>query len=174
MEDIRTNFPRILFSAKMQLPRIRSREHSDAIGSIITQLLPDSIHRDQINVSVFKPEWIVVVVKKRAGMSAVPIGQYFLSPFSAPSLKVKTTDEVILPLVPEVKLNVESKPEPQTDNHKELGMKLFLSTSCKCLFPYVGFLHIDQLPVPKGLVFEFIAKQNSCAVKKRETTRTKT
>ena len=140
------------------------------------QLLPDSIHRDQINVSVFKPDWIVVVVKKRAGMSAVPIGQYFLSPYSAPSLKAKTTDEVILPVVPEVKLIVESKPEPEpeTDDHKELGMKLFLSTYCKRLFPNVGFLHIDQLPTPKGLVFEFIAKQNGCAVKKRETTRTKT
>lgn len=82
-----------------------------------------------MNISVFKPDWIVVVVKKRAGMSSVPIGQYFLSPFSAPSLRGKTTDEVILPVVPEVKLVVESKPEPQTDDHKELGMKLFLSTN---------------------------------------------
>lgn len=110
-----------------------------------------TIHRDQINVSVFKPDWIVVVVKKRAGLSSVPIGQYFLSPFSAPSMKVKTTDEVLLPVVPEVKL-VESKSEHLKEDQEELG-----------------FLHIDQLPMPKGLVFEFIAKQNGCAVKKRET-----
>ena len=66
-------------------------------------------------------------MKKKAGMSSVPIGQYFLSPFSAPSQKLKTTDEVILPVVPEVKL-VKPQPEQQADDHKELGMKLMLSS----------------------------------------------
>lgn len=83
----------------------------------------DSIHRDQTNVSVFKPDWIVLVVKKKTGLSSVPIGQHFLSPFTAPSLKAKTTDEVILPVVPEVKL-AESQPEHQTDDRKEPGTKL--------------------------------------------------
>lgn len=73
-----------------------------------------------MNISVFKPDWIVVIVKKRAGLSSVPIGQYFLPPFTAPS-RAKTTDEVILPVVPEVHL-VKPEPEQQTDSHKELGI----------------------------------------------------
>lgn len=133
------NILQILFSAKTQLPRTRSREYFMIVPcfahhiSITTQLLPDSIHRDQINVSVFKPEWIVVVVKKKAGMSSVPIGQYFLSPFSAPSLKVKTTDEVMLPIVPEVKL-VESQPEHQTEEQKESGTSYSVSKCVNCNF----------------------------------------
>ena len=63
-----------------------------------------------------------MVVKKKGSMSSVPIGQYFLSPFSAPQ-KLKNTDEVILPVVPEVQL-VKPKSEPQADDHKELGMTL--------------------------------------------------
>ena len=95
----------------------------------MVQLPPNSIHRDQTNVSVFKPDWILVVVRKKTGMSSVPIGQYFLSPFSAPSLGAKTTDEVILPVVPEVQI-VKPEPEEQTaDNHKDLGIKtLYLAS----------------------------------------------
>lgn len=107
-------------------------------------------------------------MKKRAGLSSVPIGQYFLPPFSAPSMKVKTTDEVLLPVVPEVKL-VESKSEHPKEDQEELGKRLFCQQVFEWCFPNAGFLHIDQLPMPKGLVFEFIAKQNGCAVKKRET-----
>ena len=61
------------------------------------------------------------MVKKKTSMSSVPIGQYFLPPFSAPSQKLKTTDEVILPVVPEVQL-LKPQPEQQSDDHKELGM----------------------------------------------------
>ena len=63
---------------------------------------PDSVHRDQPQVSVFKPEWIHAVVKKGKDMSAVPIGSYFLPPHHVP-VKSKTT-EVILPIVPEVRI----------------------------------------------------------------------
>ena len=103
-------------------------------------------------------------------MSSVPIGQYFLPPFSAPSHKLKTTDEVILPVVPEVQL-LKPQPEQKSDDHKELGMLMLLLS--KYVFLNAGFLRIDQLPIPMGTVFEFIAKQNGCSVKKRETTRTK-
>ena len=59
----------------------------------------------------------------------MPIGQYFLSPFSAPSQKLKTTDEVILPVVPEVQL-VKAQSEQQADDHKELGMKCHTYSKC--------------------------------------------
>jgi len=106
-------------------------------------------------------------------MASVPIGQYFLSPYSVPSLRGKTTDEVILPTVPEVRL-AKPQSEQQPDNHEKLGTQyVCYSMLVYMLSPNLGFLHIDQLPIPKGSVFEFIAKQNGCSVKKRETNRTK-
>ncbi|XP_065911036.1 telomere repeats-binding bouquet formation protein 2-like [Dysidea avara] len=106
-----------------------------------------TVHRDQPQVSVFKPEWIHAVVKKGKDMSAVPIGSYFLPPHHVP-VKSKTT-EVILPIVPEVRIAKATQEETNVE---------------------MGFLHIDQLPMPKGPVFEFIAKQNGCSLKKRSKT----
>lgn len=101
----------------------------------------DSIHRDQAQVCVFKPEWIHAVVKKGKDMSAVPIGSYFLPPHHV-AVKSKTT-EVILPIVPEVKI---AKPAQEEETTVEMGKRSQTSLiEQPVLWPWVdssGFHHM--------------------------------